>query len=293
MITPDTVLQLVVSGLAMGGIYAFIGVGFVTIHNITGYINFAQGEFAMLAAMTAASMAASGIPLPAALLGGVLVAMAAGALVERLAVDTVRGRSPLVVLVMTVAASVALKGFALLIWGSSPLSLPPFTPGAPVHIGGAVIARQDLWVLGFVIVSMVALYIFFERTVPGAAMRACASNKVAVVLVGISPRSMSLAAFLVGSLLAGISGIAVAPITLATYDMGLNLGLKGFVASVVGGLNSAPGAVLGGLMLGVCESLAAGLISSGYKDAIAFVLLLAVLVFRPTGIMGLLRVRRV
>lgn len=292
MVTPETVLQLVVSGLAMGAIYAFIGVGFVTIHNITGYINFAQGEFSMLAAMTAASMAASGAPLPLALIVGVLVAVAAGAVVERLAVDTVRGRSPLVVLVMTVAASAVLRGLALLVWGSTPLSLPPFTPGPPVALGGAVISRQDLWVLGLVAASMLVLYLFFEHTVQGAAMRACASNRVAVLLVGISPRAMSLAAFLVGSLLAGIAGVAVAPISLATYDMGLPLGLKGFVASVVGGLNSAPGAVLGGLMLGVFESLAAGLISSGYKDAISFVLLLAVLVFRPSGLLGLIQMRR-
>lgn len=287
----ETLLQLALSGLAMGGIYAFIAVGFVTIHAVTGFINFAQGEFAMVAALVAASLVGAGAPLPVAV--GVAVACAAlvGAATERLAVHPVRHTSPLVVLVMTVAASTALRGVALLIWGTTPYSVPAFSAGPPVALGAAVISRQDLWVLGLTAAAMVGLYLFFEHTIPGTAMRACADNLIASRLVGVSPATMSLLAFAVSALLAGLAGAAVAPITLATYEMGLMLGLKGFVAAVIGGLRSTPGAVLGGLFLGVLESVGAGLISSGYKDALAFSVLLVVLVFRPEGLLAGLRQR--
>ncbi|MBX5491598.1 MAG: branched-chain amino acid ABC transporter permease [Chloroflexi bacterium] len=275
----------------MGGIYAFIAVGFVTIHAVTGFINFAQGEFAMVAALVAASLTAAGMPLALAVLVAVACSTLVGVLTERVAVQPVRRTSPLVVLVMTVAASTALRGVALLLWGTTPHGLPAFSAGPPVAFGAAVISRQDLWVLGLTILAMAGLYMFFEHTVPGTAMRACADNLLASRLVGVSPATMSLLAFAVSALLAGVAGAAVAPITLATYDMGLMLGLKGFVAAVIGGLRSTPGAVLGGLFLGVLESVGAGLISSGYKDALAFSVLLLVLVVRPEGLLAGLRQR--
>ncbi|HLI26087.1 MAG TPA: branched-chain amino acid ABC transporter permease [Chloroflexota bacterium] len=287
----ETLLQLALSGLAMGGIYAFIAVGFVTIHAVTGFINFAQGEFAMVAALVTASLVGAGVPLALAVGVAVACATLVGVATERLAVHPVRHASPLVVLVMTVAASTALRGIALLVWGTTPYSVPAFSAGPPVALGAAVIARQDLWVLGLTAAAMVGLYLFFERTIPGTAMRACADNPMASRLMGISPGTMSLLAFGISALLAGLAGAAVAPITLATYEMGLMLGLKGFVAAVIGGLRSTPGAVLGGLFLGVLESVGAGLISSGYKDALAFSVLLAVLVFRPQGLLAGLRQR--
>jgi branched-chain amino acid transport system permease protein len=290
-VQPETLLQLVLSGLAIGSIYAFIAVGFVTIHAVTGFINFAQGEFAMVGAMVAASLVAAGLPLALAVLAGVAAAVVAGVVTERLAVHPVRRSSPLVVLVMTVAASTMLRGIALLIWGTLPYGLPPFTAGPPVAIGPGVIGRQDLWVLGLTAVAMLGLYLFFERTIPGTAMRACAANLLASRLVGISPAAMSMLAFAVSALLAGLAGVAVAPITLASYEMGLMLGLNGFVAAVLGGLRSPQGAVLGGLVLGVLESVGAGLISSGAKDALAFSALLLVLAFRPEGLLSALRQR--
>ena len=287
----EIIPQLVLSGLALGAIYAFIGVGFVTIHAVTGFINFAQGEFAMVGAMVAITLVARGVPLPAAVLGGVVAATLVGLLTERLAVHPVRQRSPLIVLVTTVAASTVLRGAALFLWGTEPYRLPAFSPGPPLAIGPGVISRQELWILGLMVVVMIALALFFERTLPGVAMRACAENFVASRLVGISPATMALFAFGLSALLAGLAGVAVAPTTFATYDMGLMLGLKGFVAAVLGGLRSAPGAVLGGLLLGILESLGAGLIASGYKDALAFVVLLLVLVVRPEGLLAVLRQR--
>jgi branched-chain amino acid transport system permease protein len=287
----DLLLQLALSGLAIGSIYAFIAVGFVTIHAVTGFINFAQGEFAMIGAMVAASLVGAGLPLALAVVAGVAAAVVAGIATDRLAVQPVRLSSPLVVLVMTIAASTVLRGIALLLWGTLPYGLPPFTEGPPVGIGPGVIGRQDLWVLGLTVLAMVLLYLFFERTVPGTAMRACAANMLASRLVGISPSTMSLLAFAVSALLAGLAGVAVVPIALATYEMGIMLGLKGFVAAVIGGLRSPQGAVLGGLILGVLESLGAGLISSGYKDALAFSVLLLVLAFRPEGLLAAFRQR--
>lgn len=133
-------------------------------------------------------------------------------------------------------------------------------------------------------VSMVVLYFFFEKTMTGSALRACMMNREVSRLMGISPNRMALLSFILGAALAGIVGVSIAPVSLATHDMGMMIGLKGFVAATLGGFISIPGAVIGGLLLGLAESLGAGLISSGYKDAIAFLILLLVLLFRPQGI---------
>jgi len=278
------ILQLILSGLTVGGIYALIAVGFVTIYNVNGVINFAQGEFVMVAAMTAASLAAGGTPLWLACVIGGFAATMVGVLVQRLALHPARYSSEVVLIIITIGASTAIRGLAQLMWGSGPLMLPPFIPGEPVSFLGAAIPRQDFFIGGITLVSMLGLYLFFEKSTAGSALRACMMNREVSRLMGISPALMALVSFLLGAGLAGIVGVSIAPISLAIYDMGLMIGLKGFVAAVVGGLVSFPGAVAGGLVLGVLESLGAGLISSGYKDAIAFVLLLLILIFRPQGL---------
>ena len=159
---------------------------------------------------------------------------------------------------------------------------------------GAALARQDVWVLGVAAAAMLALYLLFVRTFFGSALRASVMSRDASRLMGIAPSVMSLVAYTLSAALGALAGVVITPIALATYDMGIMLGLKGFVAAVLGGLVSAPGAVAGGLLLGVLESFAAGLLSSGYRDAIAFALLLGVLVVRPTGLFpGLVAERRV
>jgi branched-chain amino acid transport system permease protein len=285
-ITTDLLLQLALSGLAVGAVYALVAVGFVTIHAVTGFVNFAQGELAMVAALVAASLVRARVPLPLAGLAGIAVAVLVALLVERASVAPVRARGPLVVLVMTVAASGALRGLALLAFGTVPLGMPPFTAGPPLALGRAVLGRQEIWVIAMAAASMVLLYLFFERTLTGTAMRAAAANATASRLVGIRPATLSLLAFGLSGLLAGIAGVAVVPIALASHEMGLTLGLKGFVAAVLGGINSAPGAVIGGLLLGVLESIGAGLVSSGFKDGFAFAVLLVVLLARPRGLLA-------
>jgi branched-chain amino acid transport system permease protein len=284
-------LQFVASGLATGGIYALMAVGFVVIYNVTGVINFAQGEFAMWGAVSAILLLAHGVPYPIALLAGAGVATGAGLLVWYGALRGATRASIVVQIIITIGASVALRGVALLLFGSLPKALPPFSGGSALLLGPVTVAPQQLWVFLIVIVLMAILWFVFEKTSVGAALLAAAMNRDAARLMGVNPLTMSAYAFALGACLAGIAGIAVAPITVATYDMGLTLGLKGFVAAVLGGMTSVPGAVCGGLLLGVTESLGSGLLPSGAKDAIAFAVLLIFLFVRPQGIFGRLTAR--
>jgi branched-chain amino acid transport system permease protein len=276
--------QFLLSGIAAGGIYALVAVGFVSVYNVLGIINFAQGEFAMLGALVASSLVSRGVPLLLAVPLAVAVAALVGALIERGILRPAAGSSDLVRIIITIGVSIVLRGVALTIWSSQSYTLPAFTSGRPLTLFGAALARQDLWVLGVAAVAMLALYVLFERTFFGSALRASVMNRDASRLVGVSPATMSLVAYTLSAALGALAGIVITPIALATYDMGIMLGLKGFVAAVLGGLVSAPGAVVGALLLGVVESFAAGLLSSGYRDALAFALLLAILVARPTGL---------
>jgi branched-chain amino acid transport system permease protein len=270
------ILQYLLSGVVVGGIYAVIGLGFVIIYSVTRVINFAQGEFAMLGALGMVTLVGWGLPLPLAFLFAALGGCAVGAFLERVALHPARGASPLTLIIITIGASTALRGAALLIWGTDPFPLPPFTPGPPLQLGGAIIVRQGLWVLAVALAIFAALWAFFTHTYLGKAVQACAINPRASRLMGIRVDRMSLLAFALAGGLGAVAGIVVAPITYATYDMGLMLGLKGFVAAVVGGLVSPPGAIVGGFLLGILESLAAGLVSSGYKDAFAFLILILI-----------------
>jgi branched-chain amino acid transport system permease protein len=287
------ILQLFLSGLAGGSIYALIAVGFVTIYNVTGVVNFAQGEFVMVGGISAAALVSAGMPLYLACIFAVIAAGGIGVLMQRLALHPARFSSEVILIIITIGFSTTMRGIALLIFGSDPRPLPEFIAGAPVSFLGSVIPRQDFVVVGVAIILMILLYVFFERTILGSALRACMMNREVSRLMGISPSKMALLSVALSALLAGIVGIVTTPITLASYDMGLMIGLKGFVAATLGGLISIPGAVLGGVILGVMESLGAGLISSGYKDAIAFLILLIVLILRPEGLLGNKSAKRV
>ena len=282
-------LQLILSGISTGSIYVLIALGIVMIYNVTGVINLAQGEYTMLGAMFAVTYYSWRVPLLLAFLASVLTVTLIGMLIERLTVNPVRSASAVTLIIITVGVSITIRGIALLVWGSTPYSLPEFTGGAPFSILGAVMSRQRLWVVGTAGLVLLLLYYLLDRTLLGKALRACAINRQAASLMGVGPAQMSLLAFALSAALGAVAGIVIAPLTLVTYDMGLMLGLKGFVAAVIGGLTSAPGAVVGGLLLGVLESLSAGLISSGLKDAIAFLVLLAVILARSEQVVGRLK----
>jgi branched-chain amino acid transport system permease protein len=279
----DALAQYVASGLVIGGIYALIGLGFVIVFSVSRIVNFAQGEFVMLGALVMVTAHDRGLPVAGALALTVLVVAAVGALLQRVAVHPLRQAPPLAVLILTIGASIALRGGALLLWGTDPFALPAFSAGPPLTIGGAVVVRQALWVLGVAALVFAALWFFFTRTYAGAAVRACAASPRGARLMGVRVDRMVLLAFALSGALGAVAGAVIAPITYATYDMGLMLGLKGFVAAVLGGLVSPPGAIAGGFLLGVLESLAAGLVSSAYKDAVGFVVLIALCLAQVAG----------
>jgi branched-chain amino acid transport system permease protein len=279
--------QLVVSGLVTGSVYAVIAIGFTLVYSATTAINFAQGEFVMLGGMVSYALhALAGIPLLAAVPLAILVVTALGALFERLTIYPLGGITPMTLIMITIGGSIVLKGGALLLLGKDTVGLPSFSGDAPLRLGTATIPRQGLWVLGIAAGVMTAIEVFFRRTLLGKAFRAAASNPYAATLMGVEVRRIVLVSFALSAALGAIAGAIVAPITTTAFDRGTMLGLKGFCAAVVGGLGSGPGVIAGGLLLGVLESLGAGLLSSGYKDAIAFGLLIVTLLVRPRGLFG-------
>ncbi len=279
-------LQYLISGLTSGAIYALIALGFGIIYNTTTIINFAQGEMVMLGAMVAISIYHVTPSLPLAFVGSVAAVALVGVVLERLALRPVRDPSPITLIIITVGAAVLIKGVAMLLWGKEAYALPPFSSNTPIHMGSATILPQNFWVMGLTVVLVGALEAFFRLTLVGKAMRACAYNPRAARLVGIAAGRMVQLSFGVSAALGAGAGILIAPLTLGVYDMGTMLGLKGFSAAIIGGLGSLLGGVLGGLILGLAEALASGFISSGYRDAVAFLLLLLVLFLRPQGLVG-------
>jgi branched-chain amino acid transport system permease protein len=258
----------------------------VTIYNVTGIINFAQGEFAMLGAMVLVSLGPLDLPRPLGIAVAVLAVTLLGGLVERLTIHPARRASPVTLIIITIGVDIAVRGIALLVWGTDPYPLPPFTPGPPFRLGGAVITRQGVWILGATALTLASLYLFFERTYLGKTLRACAINPLSARLSGIRPDRMSLVAFALSAGLGAVAGIVIAPLTLVSYDMGLHLGLRGFVAAIMGGLVNPAGAVVGALLLAVLENLAGGLFRAAYKEAVAFLVLFLILFFRPQGLFG-------
>jgi branched-chain amino acid transport system permease protein len=277
--------QYIASGLVVGAIYGLIGVGFTTVYNVTGIVNFSQGDFASLGALGAIGLIAAGIPLPLALAVAVIVVGFLGMLIERVAIRPV-GNDVLRGIIITIGVGVALQGIAVLVWGTDAQPLRAFSGEKPVNLGGVTIPPQAFWVVGTAAVLMALLWLFFTRTYVGKAFRACAVNAYAAGLMGIPTRAMRSFSFFVSGLTGAIAGVIVAPIALMQYDSGIFLGIKGFVACIIGGFGNPVGAALGGLLLGLLEALSTGYLSSGYKNAIAFVVLLAFLFVRPSGLLG-------
>jgi len=277
--------QYILSGLSNGAIYALIGFGFAVIYNATGIINFAQGEFVMLGGMlTVFLLVVVQMPLVPSILLAVVGATLIGVLFERLAIRPLKDASPLRMIIITIGASIFLRGAAMLLWGKDTHALPAFSGEDPLYIAGATILPQHLWILGLSVLIIIASRIFFNYSVVGKAMRACSYNPRAAGLVGINVKNMILLSFALSAAIGSMAGIIIAPLTMVSYDVGMMLGLKGFCAVIIGGMSSGMGTVLGGLLLGLLEALGAGFISASYKDAIAFIILLLILFVRPEGL---------
>jgi len=286
--------QYLITGITVGSVYAMVAVGFNIIYNVTEIINFAQGEFVMLGGLIMVFFhVVAGLPLIMAFPATVILVTLVGILLDRLAIRPIRRPSVLTLIIATIAASILIKGAAMFIWGKDPYDLPAFSGRNPITVFGAVIQPQYLWVIGFLIIIVIVLSIFFDRTIIGKAMSACADNPNAASLVGINVKQMILLSFALSAAIGAVAGITVTPISLMEYDRGAMLAVKGFGAAILGGLGSFPGAILGGLIMGTIESFGAGLISSGYKDAFALIVLLIVLFFRPSGILGSIEISKI
>jgi branched-chain amino acid transport system permease protein len=286
-------LQFVFSGLTVGAIYALVALGFTLIYKASDIINFAQGEFVMLGGMMTVFAAQAGLPLPLAALLAVVLTTAVGLALHRFAVAPARGATPVALIMITIGASIFLRGVAQIVFDKRFHSLPSLFGGDPIKFGGAAILPQSLVVLASATLIVVVLWLFIDRTMLGKAVIATAANRLAARLIGVDTRSIVDFSFAVSAAIGAIAGILITPIALTSYDAGTLLALKGFAAAMLGGIGSAPGAVIGGLIIGMIEALSAGYISSNYKDAVAFLIILVVLIFIPQGLFGRAKVERV
>jgi len=286
-------VQFLFSGLTVGAVYALVALGFTLIYNASDVINFAQGEFVMLGGMVTVFVAAAGVPLPLAMLIAICISVAVGLLLYWLAIEPARDASPVTLIIITIGASILLRGVAQVLFDKQFHKLPSISGDTPVSLLGATVQPQSFWVLGGTAVIVVLLYVFLERTVLGKAVLATAANRLAARLVGINTTTVMVLAFGGSALIGAVAGILITPITLTSYDVGTLLALKGFAAAMLGGMGNPLGAVVGGLMVGLLEAFSAGYISSSYKDAVAFLVILGVLFLMPQGLFGRGGVERV
>lgn len=280
-------LQLMFAGISTGSIYGIIAVGFNVIFKSTGAINFTQGEWVMIGGMLSAFFFVSvDSPIWLACAAAVVCIGILGVLSERLVVEPLKNPSPVTITLITIGLAIVTKSGVMLTLGKNPAGYPGFSGETPIMIAGASLHPQTVWIVALAALFMVGVHLFFDRTLTGKAMRAAAADRDVAVIMGISVRRANMMAFAIAALAGGVAGAIITPLTFTSYDHGTVLGFKGFSAAMLGGLGNLYGAMIGGLLLGILESLAGGYISSQFKDAVAFMVLLFILFFRPTGLFG-------
>jgi len=299
----DIFIQQIINGLVLGSIYALVALGYTMVYGIMGLINFAHGEVVMIGAMVALTviklLAASGLPVYLvvliALIAASAVCMAVGYSIERIAYRPLRRAPKLAPLITAIGVSIVLQNLAMLIWGRNYHAFPPILPTAQFDILGATITTVQVAIVLIAALLMAVLIALIDHTRLGRAMRATSENPPIAQLMGVNINQIISLTFIIGSALAAVAGLMVsANYSIAHYYMGFMLGLKAFTAAVLGGIGNIAGAVLGGLLLGLIESLGAGYIGdltggflgSNYQDIFAFFVLIGVLVFRPSGLIG-------
>jgi len=286
-------LQFLFSGLTVGSVYALVALGFTLIYNASDVVNFAQGEFVMLGGMVTVFVSAAGVPLPIAAMIAICASIMVGLLLYWLAIAPARDASAVSVIIITIGASILLKGLAQVVFDKQFHKLPSFSGDAPIDLLGASILPQSLWVIGGTAVAVAVLYAFLEKTLLGKAVLATSASRLAARLVGINTATIMALSFGGSAAIGALAGILVTPITLTSYDVGTMMALKGFAAAMLGGMGNPLGAVVGGLLLGLLETMGAGYLSSTYKDAFAFIMILLVLFAMPQGLLGRRTVNRV
>lgn len=282
-------LQLVVAGLTMGSVYALVGLGYHVILAATRVINFAQGDQVILGGLVALTLL-TGLhaPLWVAILGTLIVGAAIGLLYERLVLRPTYKIGEVATIIATIGVSYFLFHGEGVVWGREAKAFPVFSgqQNEVVDFLGAKILVQSFWSFSLLGITLVLFYLFFNRTIYGKAIKAASTNPLAAQLVGISPNQMKAYSVALASGLAALAGMMIAPFTLAGGAIAPFIGIKGFAGAVVGGLDNPIGVVAGGLLVGLVEAFAAGLIASGYRDPVAFSLLLLALLVRPAGLFG-------
>jgi branched-chain amino acid transport system permease protein len=281
-------LQQVINGMAQGSIYALIGIGFALIFGVLGLVHFAHGEVYMLGAFIGFLLITHlhlGVVL--SLLIAILGAALIGIIVEAIGFRPLRRAPDVAPMVFTLGLSVVLQNLAILIWGSDTKAMPDVLDAKVLPFFGAQVSMAQVLVFSVSLALMLGLQLILYRSKMGKAIRATAQNKDAAALMGVNIDGVISATFALGSGLGGAAGVLVGIYYNAFYPtMGFMAGLKAFTATVLGGMTSVPGAVLGGLILGVAENLGVAYISSGYRDLIAFAILILVLLIKPSGIFG-------
>lgn len=301
----DIFVQQLINGLVLGSVYALVALGYTMVYGILELINFAHGEVTMFGAMIAlaviSALTGAGVDLPGVvvallgLLAAIPVCMALGYTIERVAYRPLRHAPRLAPLITAIGVSIVLQNIAMLIWGRQYISFPPILPQGHHTLLGARITDVQIVILITSVLLMLALTLLVQRTRLGRAMRATAQSPQLAGLMGVNANTVISLTFIIGSALAAVAGVMVsAYYGLAHYYMGFLLGLKAFSAAVLGGIGNLAGAMLGGLLLGVIESLGAGYIGditggflgSNYQDVFAFFVLIVVLIVRPSGLLG-------
>jgi branched-chain amino acid transport system permease protein len=299
----DILLQQILNGLVLGSVYALVALGYTMVYGILQLINFAHGDVLMVGAMVGVTvvglLAQSGLPGPVVLLialgCAIPVCVLLSLFVERVAYRPLRNAPRLAPLITAIGVSIVIQTVAMIVWKPNPIVFPDLLPTTPIEIGGALLAPKQLLILVVSALMMIGLMTLVNKTKLGRAMRATAENPRIAGLMGVNANQVIAATFAIGAALAAVAGVLVAMnYNIAQFSMGFIPGLKAFTAAVLGGIGNLAGAVVGGLLLGIIESLGAGYIGditggflgSHYQDIFAFVVLIVVLVFRPSGIMG-------
>ena len=282
----STFLQYLFSGLTVGSIYALSALGFTIVYNARGIVNFAQGDFLMLGGMVTATLVPLGWSLPAAISVAVVVTVVCAALLQRFAIAPAGKADPVSLIIITIGASIFIQGIAQNVMGRNQHIVPSFSGDAPIHFLGASLLPQSLWAMGGAAALVAGVTWFFRGSLVGKGMQAMAINADAARLMGIRNGSMLLLTFCLSAFIGAVAGALAAPITTTVYDIGLPLGLKGFVGATLGGLGNGFGAVVGGLLLGIMEAMIAGYVSPAYKDAVPFVLIIVIMLVVPQGLFG-------
>ncbi len=280
-------LQLIVSGIAVGSVYTLVALGMTILYRSTTVVNFCHGEFFMLGAFgVVVAQQLLGWPYGASIAFALVLLLLVGVFTERVLIRPLRNAPFVTLAMMTVALSYLLKGVSRFFYGREVVPLPPLLEGDPIELGSAVLFPQDALIIGFTVVVVVGFFLFFQRTQVGKVIQAASLAPRGASLVGINVPMLRNAMWGVGALMGAVAGILIAPNTLVYPDMGGHMLIRAFAAMCLGGFGSFPGAVLGGVTLGVLENLVGGYISSSLVEITAYLVIVTVLVLRPQGLLG-------